>query len=1275
MDLLRAFIRVITSVVFLASMTYAGNRFNVFGWADYDSTLNKQGFYRDLDNFGISWFLTFPADSGAYYKIHDTLDVNFVSHHWLGGYTIKLDSAKQLDLCMAPINSINGRMSGENAVVRQGYLSGTRLGRSLTDGDLGRTIWSALTNEYDSGIVVNRFTQGVFDVLNKSAAQQEVRFEACLRRVSTPEDTNAVIARLIFEDERGRWYCGPQTTYEYNFTRLNDTLLIVGTPSGLDTFPTSDRTTRGIAKDVNVPECLGAPATFDGRDYPNVCYWDSVTATEICARPWRFIKEVRAADLPSTGQYYTLGSDCITPGAWGTHNYKVDWTDKASIYLDSFWVCNETGKALDSLIANDAEGARQRVRKYYDDSMGVYKAGMRGFYVIDEAYGTSLKVVGQMKSLFSGLGTGYPDTQVTCLGPYSNMDAIKLGGAYYDTYINYTNQNGFLFWFYPNECWHSLSSDVSDVTNWQRTLDSVIIPGRTTYSYYLIPRLKNARQKADQLSAQLGRPIDFQIALPSHSAWLYDSLAAKWVQTSVYWTEQQIRCVVNLALAYGARGIGYWPYSGHGALPPVPPDTTTSDVTALSRAMSMAAANSELEPPPTGTDGVDSLCDMYPSICVCSTARPHSDVNGLVQLNADWSWYHGDNWEAYRRVNMYLDSMAYFFNYATWKSSDNWNANLAAMTGSFVDSIRSRATYSNPYLQVSFFEKDAQKYAYIVNRRVDSLFQHVDSQTVDIFMSGQGAYQVWDVYANHCDTVWDSCGIVRWNHFLKPGAAVLIKKVPIWERFKGVWAGTWPQYSTIKVVGDVTVNSGQTLTIQTNNVTVMPNTDSLSSGWDAHKCEFIVNGTLKLLGTTSNRIYIRPVDSTLDSSWYGIRTQMQNSKLYADNLVIKNAYSGLQLFSLLDTIKNSRIEDCFMYGVESYGKGYLEKDTLWSNNTQLGFGLRYSMMYGVSVLYSEGAALTLKDCYIKGPKYPVYVSDSYTVLMQGCRITADTSMILPYTAAVTEDEHSHLTLKNCRIENYERGVALLYHSTLDIDSCWIGTSAWNYSGYGMLIGVSGDSSGISTCKVRNSCFNHIHDYSVFRRWGSFDLGTAAESGNNRFMVDTMAGNPYSCYPPYAIYNTGGTTVYARGNHFDDLYNPVANHVTSGVDITGYCYTQHGACLRCDEHQGQDPPGPDGKVAGMTPADTFAVGQNYPNPFNPVTQIRFTLPATMHALIEIYNILGQRIRTIANQEFGPGEHFVLWDGTNADGEPVSSGIYLYRVAAGEFVQTRKMMLLK
>ena len=87
-------------------------------------------------------------------------------------------------------------------------------------------------------------------------------------------------------------------------------------------------------------------------------------------------------------------------------------------------------------------------------------------------------------------------------------------------------------------------------------------------------------------------------------------------------------------------------------------------------------------------------------------------------------------------------------------------------------------------------------------------------------------------------------------------------------------------------------------------------------------------------------------------------------------------------------------------------------------------------------------------------------------------------------------------------------------------------------------------------------------------------------------------------------------------------------------------------------------------------------QNYPNPFNPVTTIKYQVKTDAPVTIRIYNVAGQRVRTLVNESVKAGViHEVQWKGLNDTGSPVASGVYFYRLVARDFTQTKKMVVLK
>jgi hypothetical protein len=98
-------------------------------------------------------------------------------------------------------------------------------------------------------------------------------------------------------------------------------------------------------------------------------------------------------------------------------------------------------------------------------------------------------------------------------------------------------------------------------------------------------------------------------------------------------------------------------------------------------------------------------------------------------------------------------------------------------------------------------------------------------------------------------------------------------------------------------------------------------------------------------------------------------------------------------------------------------------------------------------------------------------------------------------------------------------------------------------------------------------------------------------------------------------------------------------------------------------------------AGSRLPTSYALMQNYPNPFNPSTEIAYSLPSPGDVQLKVYNVLGQEVVTLIDEQMPAGEHVVTWDGRASDGTSVSSGVYFYRISANQFSETKKMMMLK
>ena len=229
----------------------------------------------------------------------------------------------------------------------------------------------------------------------------------------------------------------------------------------------------------------------------------------------------------------------------------------------------------------------------------------------------------------------------------------------------------------------------------------------------------------------------------------------------------------------------------------------------------------------------------------------------------------------------------------------------------------------------------------------------------------------------------------------------------------------------------------------------------------------------------------------------------------------------------------------------------------------------------------------------------------------------------------------------------------------------IGDDIYIFGGY--FFGVSG---GVMTFNTVNHTFSRVGDLNRERAGGA----AVAVDARDIYIIGGYNENPAQpALDSLTIYNTHsggieagprlnwgrsdlmaakyGDSIYIFGGFDNNLtLVPIIEklEVLTGISSTG------------------PPPG--------ASAD-FSLEQNYPNPFNPETVISYRLSVVSDLTLAVYNLLGEKIVTLVDARQGAGRHQVRWNGRDENGQPVSSGVYLYRLRAGNFVQTRKMMLVR
>ena len=144
---------------------------------------------------------------------------------------------------------------------------------------------------------------------------------------------------------------------------------------------------------------------------------------------------------------------------------------------------------------------------------------------------------------------------------------------------------------------------------------------------------------------------------------------------------------------------------------------------------------------------------------------------------------------------------------------------------------------------------------------------------------------------------------------------------------------------------------------------------------------------------------------------------------------------------------------------------------------------------------------------------------------------------------------------------------------------------------------------------------------------------------------------------YDLIGASGESQYADLNNYTDTSYTVLSN--SWIDVTFSTVTEVEVIQR--------------QIANLPKA--FRLSQNYPNPFNPITVIAYELPKAEHVTLEVINIIGQKVKTLVDKHQGIGSYSTNWNSTNYNGDFVANGIYFYRIKAGEFIMTKKMLLIR
>jgi len=212
----------------------------------------------------------------------------------------------------------------------------------------------------------------------------------------------------------------------------------------------------------------------------------------------------------------------------------------------------------------------------------------------------------------------------------------------------------------------------------------------------------------------------------------------------------------------------------------------------------------------------------------------------------------------------------------------------------------------------------------------------------------------------------------------------------------------------------------------------------------------------------------------------------------------------------------------------------------------------------------------------------------------------------------------------------------------------------------------------------NQVWVRRYDYGVSGTDQAHDM---AIDGSSSVYVTGVSGSGGAAGLDYATikyYSNGDTAWVMRYNgpgNGSDYAQAVAVDDSGNVYVTGYSTGSGTGDDFCTIKYIQGASGVKDETGGRERPSEFDLSQNYPNPFNPTTKIEFTLAKSGFVTLQIYDMLGRKVRTLVSEELSSGYKSVIWDGRNDDGKDVASGVYFYQLKVGDFSEPKKMLLLK
>jgi hypothetical protein len=456
------------------------------------------------------------------------------------------------------------------------------------------------------------------------------------------------------------------------------------------------------------------------------------------------------------------------------------------------------------------------------------------------------------------------------------------------------------------------------------------------------------------------------------------------------------------------------------------------------------------------------------------------------------------------------------------------------------------------------------------------------------------------------------------------------------------WPETW--YGDVTLGSDLVIPCGSSLTLKPGTTIEVPaQYDGHNLGNDLNRVEITVEGTLNSLGLPSDSVKIKSMENPgSPGDWYGIRVQEPCGEAHLNFTSIRDAEYGIEFYDdthdqnhVTGVISNSQISNNATAGIYSNNGVLSIINNIIFDNSVYGF-------YG-----SKTVADIYKNQFIGNGRYGIWVNllsnppDSVRILNNV--INGEDK---PTTIDGLYLSHPQARVEGCHIRGYvSTGVHIQGGNSplfmLDTLNCKTGMDC---------------RSGASPIVRYNRIFHDYLNIGVNVDKMSFpNLGDTERRGNNSIFVSSMTE------PSYYIVNENSNEVFAQNNWWGTDH-PQRENFKGPVRYSPWLL-------------GEPQPPRLYEYREVNIPASFFVSNNYPNPFNPITRIDYNIPANGHVTVSVYNILGQLVNTLKDEDVIAGYYNLKWDATDMNGSTVGSGIYLISFTYQDQKSTRKVLLLR